>query len=291
MDFAIYSVFANSQKSGNRAVVVRAKFRPNNKSLMALAHALGVTEACAYWQTGRVTEIIFATEEGPIAACGHGLLAVLADCARRNHLVGTELIAYQIVGQTQSIAEVNTRDRQMTQVSAKWFNQPTFVYNLDRCEIAELLSIDKKCIRDDLPLAVFDSGICNGLVPLTSEQVLLNQVRPIGSAWKTYFPKHKIVDLHLYAISGSGDTKKGTICLRTRNLFPFGAQEESATGTASLSLAAALIGKRSFKSTNHFKFRQGIDCEGDLTVDITNRNGIAEFNLTGNTFHLISGSC
>ncbi|MCJ7767138.1 PhzF family phenazine biosynthesis protein, partial [Candidatus Bathyarchaeota archaeon] len=143
---------------------------------------------------------------------------------------------------------------------------PTFSEFLPADETAQLLGVDGDRIRRDLPLAAFNSGITNGLVPLVDEDELV-RLQPNFCSMKSYFAEHGLDDLELYCVREEQTTESGHLNIRSRNVFWYGVQEEAATGTASLSLAAALF-ERFGGSDLQISVTQGLLRQGTIIARI-----------------------
>jgi len=267
MDFALYDVFCDRSYSGNQAAVVRTDAELTSDNLLILAKEFNLPETCAYWIENGTPHMFFATSDKLIGACGHGLLAVLADVVRMGHLTGLENLDYSVKTCGFGSWEFISLGPRSTKVSVRWPKLPTLSKSLPVDGTAQLLGIRPESINQDLPLVAVDSGIVNGLVPIIDEKGLIALEPKFGSEMKKYFEKHGLDDLELYCITENQNAKSDSLCIRSRNVFPYGVREESATGSASISLAAALC---EFKELPGIEviITQGISRQGHIIARI-----------------------
>jgi PhzF family phenazine biosynthesis protein len=267
-DFAIYDVFAEKPFSGCPAAVVRAHQAQPLSVLSVLAQEFNLPETCLYWWKDGSVMMQFATAAGPIAACGHGLLSVLADAALTTACGSEGELLYRIGDSAPSIAKYRQESPRTFSIRARWNNFPEIGPSLPVRETAMLLGLPEECLCRDLPMKAVNSGILNGLVPIVDVKTLLEIQPTFGQDWTEYFNKHRLADLHLYVIQNHGCTEPTTLYLRTRNVFPYGVREEAATGTASVSLAAALK-QTVYPDGLQFSFIQGVQRLGNLQVFVS----------------------
>jgi trans-2,3-dihydro-3-hydroxyanthranilate isomerase len=289
MRFALYDVFCERRFAGNQAAVVRADAPAPMELLTDLAKEFNLPETCVYWYQDGIPHVCFATSSGPIRACGHGLLAALADTVRTGETRPARESDYIIEGFGSGKWTWEMLNERATRIRAKWPNIPVFRKPLPVQGLTEFLRIDASDIALELPLAAFDCGIVNGLVPIRDLGTLA-QVHPdYGSAMTAYFDEHGLADLELYVMCQEGNDLQNETRIRTRNIFPYGVREEPATGTASLSLATALY--QAGRSLGPwFRMDQGISRQGKLLVkvDVENRVPIAIW-IEGQVHMVVSG--
>jgi len=267
MDFALYDVFCNSPFSGNQAAVVHTDAALSSDSLLILAKEFNLPETCAYWIKDGMPHMIFATSDKLINACGHGLLAVLADVVRMGHLTKSDNLDYSFKNYGFGRWKFTSRDPRSIKISARWPKVPTSFKPLPVNDTARLLCIRSESISQDLPLMAVDSGIINGLVPIVDEKELLALEPDFGPEMKKYFSDHGLDDLELYCVTEKQNAKSGRLHIRSRNVFPYGVREESATGSASISLAAALCEFQKLSEVEAI-ITQGLSRQGHIIARI-----------------------
>lgn len=267
MRFALYDVFCDRPFSGNPAAVIRSEGPFTSKRLLTLAKEFNLPETCAYWISDGMPHIIFATSDGVINACGHGLLAVLADVVRIGGLTTSEELRYVVETSGCGCWKFTGAGQRGVYICVKWPSLPTLSRLLPAAETAELLGIDVKRIREDLPLAAFDSGIINGLAPLVNEQELTALEPDFGPSMEEYFGEQGLDDLELYCVTEEQTSESCRLTVRSRNVFPYGVREEAATGSASLSLAAALS-EHFRRSVLRITLTQGLLRQGNIIAKI-----------------------
>jgi trans-2,3-dihydro-3-hydroxyanthranilate isomerase len=267
MDFALYDVFCDVPYSGNQAAVVRTDAALTSDSLLILAREFNLPETCVYWIEDGIPHMIFATSDKLINACGHGLLAVLADVVRIGHLTGSDNLDYSIKTCGFGCWKFTSRGPRSTYISARWPKLPTLSEPLPVDDTARLLGIRSENISQDLPLVAVDSGIINGLVPFVDEKELLALEPDFGPGMKKYFSDHGLDDLELYCVTERQNAKSGSLQIRSRNVFPYGVREEPATGSASISLVAALCEFQKLSEVEAI-ITQGLSRQGHIIARI-----------------------
>jgi len=270
MDFALYDVFSDGPFSGNQAAVIRSEGPLTSDKLLILAKEFNLPETCVYWMANDVPHMTFATSENPINTCGHGLLAVLADVVRTVGSAKSGNMCYCVETCGSGSWRFTVKGERSMYVSVRWPKLPTLFKKLPAVETAQLLGIKVDEIRKGLPLEAFDSGIINGLVPLSDQQQLATLKPDFGQNMKNYFAKHWLDDLELYWLAEEQVTGSSRLNVRARNIFPYGVREEGATGSASVSLAAALFG-HSERPDLHISVTQGLSRQGNIVARIVGR--------------------
>lgn len=265
MHFAFYDVFSRGSFSGNPAAVIRGDCDSRKADLLSLAKEFNHPETCWYWFERGIPHMRFSTSERLVRACGHGTLAVLADVGLHGGQMSASGLSFVIHGMNESLWEFVKAPKEDVVVSALWPSTPSFRRHLPVKETAALLGLDADALQKDLPLASFDSGITNGLVPIVNREMLENACPDTGEGMKRFFKAHSLDDLHIYALAENADLFKEEITVRTRNLFPYGVREEAASGAASVSLAYALSQHLGYR-VSRFRFRQGLARVGYLMV-------------------------
>lgn len=295
MDFALYDVFCNKPFTGNQAVVIRSDGLLTPQQLLTLSNEFNLPETCVYWMFNGIPHMIFATSDNVINACGHGLLAVLADVARVFDLAQSENLSYCIKTCGFGVWKFRGCRQNSVYISVKWPRLPTFDKLLPLTETAKLLGINNNCICKNLPLEAFNSGIVNGLVPLINEKKLTELQADLGSnpknlkRYKDYFAKYELDDLEIYCIKEKRINDLTQITIRSRNIFPYGVWEEAATGSASLSLATALF--KHFGSTSlNINVTQGLSRQGNITAKIITEAETSTVWLEGRVNLIASGT-
>jgi predicted PhzF superfamily epimerase YddE/YHI9 len=302
--FAVYDVFADRPFSGNPAAVIRAgRKRYSDAQLVTLAGELAFSEIAESRNAGRILSIRFATADRIVDRCGHATLAAVADRfflkrGRQGHNGFAKAGAYR-VGQAEAcwkIANVPQKDGSSPglylDVTICWPDKPFFVAPLPIRKIYDAVGLN---LRDGIPEfspVVYDSGNRNALVSLRGISQL-KRAKPNWSKLKPLFDKYKLTDMHLFCHSPRrrvGDT----IYFRCRNIFPYGAFEETATGTASVALSVCLAdrltkcGGREPPTT--FSFEQGIgERRGKLLVKLEKKKEHSTIWLTGRVFPISRG--
>jgi trans-2,3-dihydro-3-hydroxyanthranilate isomerase len=272
MQFALYDIFCQRPFCGNPAAVIRAEGPVACETLITFAREFNLPETCVYWIDQGTPHMVFATSAGPIRACGHGLLAVLADVVRTGEPGAVHDSDYTVEGLGSGRWTHVARDLRLTEISVSWPRVPTFVKVLPIEPLVSVLGIGMSSLSRRLPAQAFDSGIINGLIPVESRDILLRLQPDYGQAMADYFKEHGLDDLELYALCETDGSPRGWTSIRTRNVFPYGVREEAATGSASVSLATALIRHRPPGATQ-FRMDQGVSRRGKIVVKAALENG------------------
>lgn len=269
MHVAIYDVFAEQPYGGNQAAVVRAnEIRFSDSQLVALAAELTFPETALLSMRGSNLVFRFATAGRVISRCGHATLAGVAD-----HMFSTvlphrtqarEWRGHYRVG--SSVAEwcartaVRRRARNRgagIEVAVAWPDRPEFMKALPARAVYRALRLDTSAASPELPLCIYNSGNLNALVPVRTVAAL-ERADPDWAKLRSLFEKFCLTDLHLYCLQRRRPASD-QLRLRCRNFFPYGVFEETATGTASVALAAAL--------TDHLPALQGRTRAIDFVFD------------------------
>ena len=269
---AIYDVFAQRPFDGNQAAVVRlGRHRFSNAQLLALAGELGFPETAVSSSSGSTLTLRFATAARLVNRCGHATLAAIADYAFSRHSerssqlwsghyrVGTAMAEWRASMMTSMKGE-RLRAANGMEVAVAWPDRPRQVASLPAAVVYAALGLDPSHAATGLPACVYNSGNRNALVSVRSLS-LLERANPRWDQLRAIFKRYKLVDLHLYCLSQRGHLTD-RIRLRSRNLFPYGVLEETATGTASVALAAFLVDRLPELHSNtcaiEFAFEQGV---------------------------------
>jgi predicted PhzF superfamily epimerase YddE/YHI9 len=267
MQFATYDVFADKPYGGNQAAVVRAgRVRFSDSQLIVLAEELAVAETALYSMQGNDLVFRFAAANRVVNRCGHATLAGVADHVLRKTLsrrrrggpwsgsyrVGSAVAEWRARDQTSRNARGRARG---IDVAVAWPDRPEFVRSLPAGPVYRALGLDPAAVASDLPRCIYNSGNFNALVPVPTVAMLERAV-PDWNKLGDLFARFPLTDLHLYCVQRR-QTASNQIRLRCRNLFPFGVFEETATGTASVALAAALVDHFRDKPKADFIFDQG----------------------------------
>lgn len=249
---ATYDVFAKSSFDGNQAAVVhQGQGLLSNQQLLALAREFSLAETVAFSRRGKELVFRFANTDHVISACGHGILAGVAHhvfwkvpqaSRRKDKWNGTYRIGSAVAewhaSPIRSSHSLHNRFPGI-EVSVSWPRRPQYVKSIPAHSVYRALGLVPSDRRPDLPLCVYDCGNLNALVPVRTSHDL-KRATPNWPLLKTLFSKYGLTDLHMYSLVRRHWSSR-RVHLRSRNLFPYGIFEEVATGTASISLAAALI--------------------------------------------------
>lgn len=266
MQVSVYDVFAETPYAGNQAAVLRAhRVRLTDAQFVAVAGELALAETALLALRGRDVALRFATTDRLIHRCGHATLAGIADhvltkargrACNGRYRVGTSVAEWHARPLPDRCAR---HEADGLQVAVEWPDRPQFVSPIPARAVCRALQLDVRDLAAGLPRCIYNSGNINALVPVRSYRALA-RAEPDWARLKRLFATFKLTDLHLYCVKGRRSST-ATIRLSCRNLFPYGVFEESATGTASVALATALIDRwsalRGRRAVN-FVFEQGI---------------------------------
>jgi len=289
MELSIADVFCDAPFAGNPAAVVRCEGPIRPSDLLVLAREFNLPETCAYWIDAGTPTAAFATSAGPIAVCGHGLLAVLADVVRRDPRTAAEGLRCAIAGQAPSQwSFVRCSDR-LVHIQTQWPRFPVYCHSLAPAEVLAAVGARESDISRVLPLAVYDCGVANALVPIANPTTLL-ELRPDPEALWHFCSEHRLTDVELYHADPRPQAAGMPIEVRSRNVFPYGVREEAATGGASVSLGAAL---HEYLRADEMSLRitQGVGRVGLIDVRVTEpAAGVRQVSIGGGVVLLASSS-
>ena len=303
MQISVYDVFAERPYAGNQAAVIRAGRLPlTDGQLVALAGELSLAETASVSTRGANIALRFATAKGIINRCGHATLASVADhvltAANKSaahqwsgrYRVGRSVAAWHARSAGTSSRVASHADG--LDVAVAWPDRPQFVAALPLRPIARALSLEIDNFAGAWPRCIYDSGNLNGLVPVRSMRILAS-AKPDWMRLKGLFAELNLTDLHIYCIEKI-PRGSGVVRLRCRNVFPYGVFEETATGTASVALATALIDHLPAlrdADAAEFAFVQGIASRrGKLRVRFcAESRDRAAIWLEGRVFRILTG--
>lgn len=266
---ATYDVFAQRPFNGNQAAVLHeGRQQLSDVQFLALASELSVAETAISSVHGHELRFRFANTDRILQRCGHASLAAVADhvfsrILQQQPRRGTWTGTYRVGAATAKWRARTIRGKHHRivglEVGIAWPDRPRFVKLLPVAPVYRALGLKPGDRRCDLPVCVYDSGNLNALVPVRS-LASLKRAKPDWAQLNALFTAHHLTDTHLYVLLTGGESA-GPIRLRCRNVFPYGLLEETATGTASVALAAALIDhlpalRDTFRSRD-FLFDQG----------------------------------
>jgi len=271
---AIYDVFARRPFDGNQAAVVQqGRRRVTGEELLTLAGELSVAETALLSRKGSDLAFRFANADRLLNTCGHAALAGVAHHVF-SRVRGVNKSVREWTGRYRMgpspLAEWRARPVSSSasskgdffgiDVAVAWPDRPRHVSSLPAAPVYRALGLIPRDHIYDLPLCIYDSGNLNALVPVRTVRDL-KRAMPNWPMLKALFRKHGLTDLHIYCLLGPARPSR-QVNVRCRNVFPYGLFEETATGTASVSLAASLIDQVPIVSTAdepiHFRFNQGI---------------------------------
>ncbi len=203
--------------------------------------------------SGTALRLRFANADRILNRCGHGTVAAVADWVLQAGVPnGCWHLGRYHVGKSASAWRARATSRTCAEVQVSWPDQPRRVAQLPPMEVGKALALRRHDIDLNFPIGIYSSGQLHALVPIVSESVLA-QAQPIWSKLDVLFTQLDLTDMHLYCPT-SIDSECYTMRVRCRNIFPYGVREESATGTASVALAGALVNWLDQKSVRSSTF-------------------------------------
>ena len=287
--FSIYDTFTSRPFGGNQACVVSG-IHLTGGQLLTLAAEFLLPETVVREGDGPVLRLRYATSHKIIHRCGHATLAAIADyCLTLLPRVRALRGSYIVQGK-EAEWEASIVDEKTVDVAIAWPEQPRFKCTLSVKLVAEAVALDSRDIVQSLPLCIYDSGNLNGLLPVKSESALFKAAAQ-HEKLQRLFDLHGLTDLHLYHLAKEPIPKR-LLRMRCRNFFPYGVQEEAATGSASIALASALIDFWGPKnSPSLFKFlQQAKHRRGNISVRLRRGpKGLLELWLHGRVCCIVEG--
>jgi PhzF family phenazine biosynthesis protein len=287
MQVGIYDVFAESPYCGNQAAVVRVgNRRLSDTQLVTLAGEFSLAETVLSSLRGGDLVFRFANADRVLNRCGHATLAGVADYVstlssprtKRSEWSGRYCVGPSIANWRAWTVPMDGGRRTVPglEVAVAWPDRPKFAQTLPSRALYQALRLDSTDAPPELPLCIYNSGNRNALVPVRTVTIL-KQARPDWPKLKALFKQFHLTDLHLYCLQKRKRSSKQFL-LRCRNLFPYGVLEETATGSASVALAASLADHlpelQRGSSVAGFTFEQGIGSRrGRICVRWQSRTG------------------
>ena len=264
VSFAIYDVFADAPFNGNQAAVLHEDVNQfSDGQLLLWANEIALAETALSSVASGQLLLRFANAKEILPRCGHATLAGVADHVLSRLEKSDSCSGFYKVG--SSVAAWRAEPAALTEpgpscvdVAVAWPDRPAFADALPIDEAYDALNVPVSAREPDLPISIYNSGNRNAIVPVRTTAALEN-AQPDWMKLKSLFQKFELTDLHLYCLRQE-ISSSSQIHIRCRNFFPYGVFEEAATGTACLSLAAALANEPHMQSDQpmEFQFVQGI---------------------------------
>jgi PhzF family phenazine biosynthesis protein len=289
--FGIYDVFATRPFDGNQAAVVEADALSTHQ-FVTLAGEFLLPETVHLQRRASRLILKFATAAGPIARCGHGMLAAIAHVVLNPTADAVCLTGEYEVDNQRSHWTASETSAHSVRVSITWPDRPRRVGEYDGHQLLPALGLDPGHLSATLPAGIYNSGNRNALVPLARSE-LLDALSVNWSALEDVVAKHDLTDVQVYTVQEIGPGQE--VRLRCRNVFPYGVREEAATGSAAVSLAAAFCDSSVLAQCPAdeitFFILQGVsDRRGHLTVRVNRRTGAdPDFQLEGTVYRIATG--
>jgi PhzF family phenazine biosynthesis protein len=295
LEFAIFDVFASRPFTGNQAAVVCSPKRLiSDSELLKLASEFLLPETVALEtsSSSRCLSLRFASAERLVPRCGHGALAGIAHWVIANGGLGqSSIVGEYKVGRSKAAWYVNRKADQKLNVSVEWPDKPYNDGQLTSQDFSEVFGLSSRDLDLSLPLCIYNSGNRNALIPIKSAKVLY-RIKPDWHQLELLCKRKRLMDCHIYCLE-RGSFKGSAVSIRSRNFFPFGVKEESATGTASVSLAAAFVDsfQSEFAKSRHitFEFKQGAKRRARLRVRCRQYQRTLQFWLEGGVICVAKG--
>jgi predicted PhzF superfamily epimerase YddE/YHI9 len=267
VSFAIYDVFADAPFNGNQAAVLHEDLNQfSDGQLLLWANEIALAETALSSIASDQLVLRFANAHTVLPRCGHATLAGVADHVLSRleksdacsgfYKVGSSVAAWR--AEPTPLGSATEPEPSCVDVTIAWPDRPVLAEALPIDAVYDALNIPASSREPDLPISIYNSGNRNAIVPVRTTSAL-EAVRPDWIKLEALFKELDLTDLHLYCLQRPLSSA-GQIHARCRNFFPYGIFEEAATGTASLSLAAALMDQLLLKPNampTEFVFVQG----------------------------------
>lgn len=230
MKFYIVDCFAREKYQGNQLAVFLPEKDISAEEMQKIALEIGFSEV-SFIMSGKQenggyrVRIFTPDEEIPFA--GHPTLGTAfviwkvlengeSDCVRLNLDVGQIPVFME--------GDVLT----MTQ------NQPEFGEIIDKDVLAEVLSVEPACIRDDYPVQWVSTGLAAHIVPMVNSDAV-KQCRINHPRFQEFLSKHDPCSLLVFSVESTSELKVRVFVHDT------GYKEDPATGSANGDLAGYLL--------------------------------------------------
>jgi PhzF family phenazine biosynthesis protein len=300
VSFAIYDVFADAPFNGNQAAVLHEDVNQfSDGQLLLWANEIALAETALSSIASDQLLLRFANAKEILPRCGHATLAGVADhvlsrlersdAHAGRYKVGADVAEWRATPVTRG--DTSEKNPACVNVAVAWPEPPFPDGSLPADRVYDALNISASDRAPELPIAIYNSGNRNAVVPVKTDTALQN-AQPDWTKLKSLFEQYQLVDLHLYSLQPPSSSSN-RIHVRCRNFFPYGIFEEAATGTACLSLAAALAGQLQLQSGEplEFQFVQGNTARyGRLNVSWPSASSAATpIWLSGRVFLIAKG--
>jgi PhzF family phenazine biosynthesis protein len=300
VSFAIYDVFADTPFNGNQAAVLHEDVNQfSDRQLLLWANEIALAETALSSIASDQLLLRFANADRVLPRCGHATLAGVADhvlsrleksdAHAGRYKVDANVAEWRAKLVTRGSA--SEKNPACVDVAIAWPERPVLDGSLPADRVYDALDISPSDRAPELPIAIYNSGNRNAIVPVKTDMALKN-AQPDWTKLKSLFEDYRLIDLHLYSLQPPSSSSN-RIHVHCRNFFPYGIFEEAATGTACLSLAAALAGQPQLQSGEplEFQFVQGKTARyGRLTVSWPPASSAAtSIWLSGRVFLIAKG--
>lgn len=231
MDVHLYKAFPRNGKGGNPAGVLLTEELPSAARMAAIAKEVGFSEtAFGSLVDEKTYRLRFFTPAEEVPLCGHATVAFLNHLRLQGKVAHGELTLKTAAGSFQ--AEVK-KDSACIVLSA-----PKPTETIRPRHLATALDVSQDTLGP-LPPTVVETGIKEVFVEVNHRRIVAS-LSPKKEKILTLCRKLGVAGVYVYA----REPKNGDATTIGRNFLPaIGITEESATGTASVSLAALLAAR------------------------------------------------
>jgi len=233
----IVNAFTDSRFCGNPAGVVLGDEELSEGEMKKIARELGYSETAFILNSNRADfKIKYFTPQEEIDLCGHATIASLYALFEEGALgLGDGIANIRLdtkVGILNTYLEIRNGglEKIMMEQALPQFRD----IDADYDKLADILNIDKKYFRMDIPLKIAYTGLWDLMVPIINREII-DGIVPDFEKMRKYSEENDIVSFHLYSIGGNK-------FLYTRNFAPaVGINEDPVTGTSNCALVGYLL--------------------------------------------------
>lgn len=230
MKFYIVDCFAQGKYQGNQLAVFLSEKKLSTEEMQKIALEIGFSEV-SFIMSGKQVDggyrvrIFTPDEEIPFA--GHPTLGTAFVIWKMLENGESDRVLLNLdVGQIPVLIEGDVLT--MTQ------NQPKFGEVIDKSILAEVLSVEPACIRDDYPVQWVSTGLAAHIVPMTNADAV-KRCRINHPCFQKFLSEHDPCSLLVFSIEDEANLKVRVFVHDT------GFKEDPATGSANGDLAGYLL--------------------------------------------------
>lgn len=281
MKFYIVDCFAQEKYQGNQLAVFLPEKELSAEEMQKIALEIGFSEV-SFIMSGKQVDggyrVRFFTPDEEIPFAGHPTL-------------GTAFIIWKMLEQEQSDQIVLNLDVGPIPVSVHegvltmLQNAPEFGEIVGRSVVAEVLSVEPECIREDYPVQWVSTGLAAYIVPMVNTEAV-KRCRINHPRFQTFLLEHDPCSLLVFSVEDEENLKVRVFVHDT------GFKEDPATGSANGDLAGYLLRHQMLGGKKlSYNVHQGAEARRPslLYIDAEEADGVYSIRVGGGVYLVAQG--